>query len=188
MTIWRQEDVNPDDPEERFLAVLQFVPMVGQSPMGFPEYMARQISKHLTECGVPPVDMALATKKLIRPYRGQQHALNGLGQWVPLDVEEPDPIVIQDPAAMTSHEREAQVERLRYLGYKVNEPEAQAPAAQDVDALDDPPQFDPGPRTVTEVNTYLRGLDDPVERGRVLYAERNGAARAGILKRHKEFT
>jgi len=152
------------------------------------EAMLRGISRHLTEAGCPAPDRALATKKLIRPVRGPAHMLNGAMQWVALDVEEPEPVVIQDPATMTRYERAAQVERLRYLGYKIDEPDPEDPKAQVIDALDDPPRFDPSAHSVVEVNAYLRELGDtdPVERSRVLFAELNGRARNGILRRHKE--
>ncbi|MCU1640921.1 MAG: hypothetical protein JWN03_1196 [Nocardia sp.] len=182
--IWRLEDIDADDPEERFLPVLQCIPIGGGQPMILVEPIARAISRHLTEAGCPPIDPAAATKKYARPYRGEQTPLNGSAQWVSLDTPEADPIVIQDPAEMTMREREAQVERLRFLGYRINEPEPAPPRATEVDAIDTPPRFDPGPRSVTEVCVYLRGLDgDPVELARVIYAERHGKARNGILKR-----
>lgn len=188
--IWRIEDVDPDNPEERFLPALQYIPVGfgsdagGRNRMVFPEPIARAISRHLTEAGCPPMDPALATKKVRRPFRGEQHALNGMGDWVPVDEPDPDPVVIQDPASMTVREREAVVERMRYMGYRINEPEPDQPTARVVDAVDDPPRFDPTGHTVTEVNAYLRDLDDEVERLRVLYTERKGKARNGILKRH----
>ncbi|MEU1432122.1 DUF2744 domain-containing protein [Nocardia sp. NPDC005746] len=187
--IWRLEDIDPDNPEERFLPALQCIPLdlagagTGQ-PMIFVEPIARAISRHLTEAGCPPMDPALATKKFIRPYRGEQTTLNGSAQWVPLDTPEAPPVVIQDPVQMTTRERDAQLERYRFLGYKIDEPEPEQPRAAEVDAIDTPPRLDPSAHSVTEVNAYLRGLDDEVEHARVIYAERHGKARNGILKRH----
>ncbi|CAM3953788.1 DUF2744 domain-containing protein [Nocardia ninae] len=182
-TLWRIEDIDPDDPEQRFLPALQCIPIIGRTPIVFVEPLARAISKHLTEAGCPPMDPALATKKFQRPYRGEQHSLNGAGQWVDLDVSDPEPVVIQDPATMTVREREAQVERLRYLGYRIDEPEPATPTAQVIDTLDTPPRFDPSAHSVTEVNAYLRALDDPIEHRRVIHAERNDKVRNGILRR-----
>ncbi|NEW40775.1 DUF2744 domain-containing protein [Nocardia cyriacigeorgica] len=191
--IWRLEDIDPDNPEERFLPVLQYIPIGwggdsnSRQRIVWPEAIARAISKHLTEAGCPPIDPALAAKKLRAPYRGEQHPLNGMGTWVPIDEEDPEQVVIQDPVTMTKRERQAQIERLRYMGYRINEPEPPQPVAKVVDAIDDPPRFDPGAHSVTETNAYLRGLsesiEDEVERRRVLYAERKGQARKGILKR-----
>ncbi|MBF6515514.1 DUF2744 domain-containing protein [Nocardia cyriacigeorgica] len=191
--IWRLEDIDPDNPEERFLPVLQFIPIGwggdsnSRQRIVFPEALARALSKHLTEAGCPPIDPSIATKKLRAPYRGEQHVLNGMGGWVPIDEEDPEPVVIQDPMSMTNRERQAQLERYRYMGYRINEPDPEKPTAKEVDAIDDPPNFDPSTHSVTETNAYLRGLsesvDDEVELRRVLYAERNGQARKGILKR-----
>lgn len=185
--IWRLEDIDPDDPEQRFLPVLQALPYgPNATPMVFPESIARAISRHLTECGVPPIDPDAATKKLRLPHRGPNTGLNGAITWVPIDDEDAaPPVVIQDPATMTVFEREAVVERLRYQGYRINEPEDPPPTARVVDALDEPPRFDPSQHSVTEVLVYLRELDDDIERGRVLHAERTGQARKGILKRQK---
>ncbi|MGW5387212.1 phage gene 29 protein family protein [Nocardia sp. NPDC003963] len=189
--IWRLEDIDSENPEERFLPVLQFIPIGwggdsnSRQRIVWPEAIARAISKHLTEAGCPPIDPALATKKLRPPYRGEQHPLNGMGGWVPLDEEDPEPVVIQDPMTMTKRERQAVVERLRYGGYRINEPPPEQPVAKVVDTIDGPPRFDPGAHTVTETNAYLRELGDTdeVEKRRVLYTERHGQARNGILKR-----
>ncbi|MEV0247975.1 DUF2744 domain-containing protein [Nocardia sp. NPDC050712] len=190
--IWRLEDIDPDNPEERFLPALQSIPIgfgsdaAGKNRIIWPEPIARAISKHLTEAGVPPIDPETATIEYRPPYRGEQSRFNGMGGWVPKGSDPaPDPVVIQDPASMTVRERDAVVERLRYQGYRINEPEPKAPTAQVVDTLDEPPRFDPAGHTVSEVNAYLRGIDDRIEYGRVLHAERNGQARNGILKRNK---
>ena len=184
--IWRLEDIDPDDPEERFLPVLQAIPYGANAvPMVFPENIARAISRHMTEAGCPPIDPTIATKKLQLPHRGPNTGYNPAIQWVDIDTDAPPPVVIQDPAAMTVHERAAVVERLRYQGYRINEPEPQTPTAEVVDTLDEPPRYDPGAHSVTEVLAYLRSLDDgDIERARVIHAERTGQARKGILKRH----
>lgn len=176
--------------------------------MVFPRMIAELISKHYTECGIvhaPSLarlanshgfihvdDLPKQVKKFSRPYRGQQHPLNGAGGWVAMDVEEEPPIVIQDPVAMTAHERAAQIERLEYLGYKVDPPEPEVPKARVLDPEELPPRFDPAEHSVTEVNAYLRGLlgdehiNDDLEHRRVIHAERIGKARNGILKRFPE--
>lgn len=197
-----QADCNLDDPEEFALWAMQNMPAFGNgtTPMMMIEPMARHLSKHLHEAGFEHVSRLHAIadedgfihvsqlkeqqKKFIRPYRGDQHPLNGSAAWVPMDTDEPEPVVIQDPALMTRFEREAQVERLRYLGYRVNEPLPEEPMARVIDTFDEPPRFDPAEHSVTQVNAYLRALvDDDIEHGRVLFAERNGKARNGILKR-----
>lgn len=194
-----QEDCDPTKPEEAALWASMYIPVAGRSPMVFPRMIGEHFSKHYTECGFVHVDyirsladengmvhvdkLPKQKKKFRRPYRGQQNLFNGMGMFVPMDDEDPEPIRIQDPAAMTVHEREAQVERLRYLGYKINEPDPETPKASVGQA---PPRFDPSQHSVKDVNAYLRGLDpkDFVEYRGVVMAELAGKARPGILKRH----
>lgn len=198
----RLDDCDPDDPEQALLWASMYIPVAGRSPMVFPRMIAELISRHYTECGIvhAPSLARLADargfihvdqlpkqqKKFMRPYRGEQHPLNGAGGWMGMDEPEEPPIVIQDPAQMTVHERDAQLEVYRYLGYKVDEPEPEAPKARVVDAEELAPRFDPTTHSVSEVNAYLRELDDDLERRRVIHTETVGRARQGILKRQKE--
>jgi hypothetical protein len=190
-----------DDPEEFALWAVQSIPLLGTTPATFIEPLARAISRHLDDAGFEHVSRLHAIadengfihvsqlkeqrKKWQRPYRGDQHTLNNAAMWVAMDADEPEPVTIQDPALMTRFEREAVAERMRYMGYRVDEPVPEPVKGTVVDTLDDAPRFDPGSHTVTEVNAYLRGLGDgdPIELGRVLFAERNSQARNGILKR-----
>lgn len=191
-----------NDPSQAMVWASMYIPVLGRSPMVFPRIIAEKLSEHYTACGYVHVDQVAALadengyvhvsqlpeqkQKLVRPYRGQQHELNPMGRWASMDEIEPEPVVIQDPAAMTVHEREAQVERLRYLGYRVNEPEPETPKGHVEDPLDQPPSFNPDEHTVTEVNAYLRDLEDKTEYARVVRAEKRGQARQGILKRHND--
>ncbi|PSR64004.1 MULTISPECIES: phage gene 29 protein family protein [Nocardia] len=184
--IWRIEDINPDDPEERFLPALQCIPLgPAMQKITMPEPLARMISKHLTECGCPPMDPALATKQYQPPRRGINHPLNGDADWVKPGTPPPPAYLVQDPESLTRHEQEAQLERYRHMGYRVEKPVPEPSTLAAEDALDEPPRFNPSDHTVTEVCVYLRELGDtdPVERGRVLYAERHGKNRNGILRR-----
>lgn len=192
-----QSECDPEKPDEALLWASMYIPVAGRSPVVFPRMMAQRFSTHYSECGFVHVDyirsladengmvhvdsLPKQQKKFQRPIRGQQHALNGAGGWVPMDQEEPEPIVIQDPATMTVHEREAQVERLRYLGYKINEPDPEVKKASVSEA---PPKFDPAKHSVTEVNAYLRAIEDKTEYRAVVIAEQSGKARPGVLKRN----
>lgn len=197
-----QDSCDWNKPSEALLWASMYIPVLGRSPMVFPRLIAERLSEHYDACGFVHVDRIAALadengyihvdqlpkqrQKLVRPYRGQQTQLNPMGRWAPMDEEEPEPIVIQDPAAMTVHEREAQVERLRYLGYKINEPEPAKPKGGVEDPLDLPPEFNPDEHSVTEVNAYLRACEDRTEYVRVVRAEKRGQARKGILKRFDE--
>lgn len=104
-----------DDPEEHFLFALMNIPGMGQSPMVIPLQLAKVISAHLFETGFRHVP-ELQTKKLLRPYRGDQTNLNPAAKWVPMDTEEPDPIVLPDIMTLTVHEREALLAQYRDQG------------------------------------------------------------------------
>lgn len=199
-----QDACDLSKPEQALLWASMYIPTAGtgRQPYVFPRMMAEDFSVHYTECGFFHVDYirSLADadgvirvedlpeqkKKLVRPYRGQQHALNPLGWWAPMDTPEEPAVVIQDPVAMTSHEREAQVERLRYMGYRINEPVPGPETGHVVDPLDDPPGYDPESNSVTEVNAFLRECEDRTEYIRIVRAEKRGRARQGILKRHHD--
>lgn len=183
-------EFGPDgEPSEEYMEafaawMLMGVPGVGSAVMNMIGPIGAAWSKHLYQCGLR-FHPEHQTIKRLRPYRGQQHALNGMHQWVAMDTEEPEPIIVQDPASLTVLEREAQVEQLRYLGYKIDEPYREDAKAESIDALDDAPRFDPTEHTAMETISYLHELGDtdPVELGRVIYQERHGRKRNNILKR-----
>jgi hypothetical protein len=177
-----------DEYMERFAAwAFIGVPGLGNAVMNMIGMIAKAWSKHLYKCGFR-FHPELQQIKRQRPYRGQQHALNGIHAWVPVDSDEPEPITIQDPMSLTVHEREAQVERLRYMGYKINEPDREDPKAQVIDTLDDHARFDPSEHTAMEVISYLHELGDTdeVETRRVIFRERSDRKRNNILKRHPD--
>jgi Protein of unknown function (DUF2744) len=201
--LWSAADCSdPGKPDEVFLYELQAIPLIGRSPLTVPLEWAKAFSKHLVErCGVLPyrllvnladedgkidiADLPQPKMKLARPYRGQQSRFNNAAQWIPVEQDEPDPVVIQDPVSMTAQEADAVAERLRYRGYRVNEPVPKSPGGE-VTTLPLAPRWNPGDHSVSEVIAYLRNLDDEVEKGRVLAAERTGKARNGILKKFPE--
>lgn len=104
-----------NDPEEHFLWALMNSPGINTSPLIMPEKMARQLSKHLHECGFRH-DPAAQEKKLLRPFRGQQNNFNGMAKWVPMDEPEPDPVVLPDVNALTPQENEAMLAQYRANG------------------------------------------------------------------------
>ena len=197
--IWYPEDGDPDDPETSTLYAWQSIPVVGRNPLVFGhESVPRAISKHAHELAIVPAQslrrladengmihvdqLPVPSKKLFRPYRGDQSAYNPMLQWIPADADVPEPVRIQDPAQMTVQERSAQIERLRYLGYKIDEPDPKTPTAQET-VLMPAPRWDPNTHTAAEVIAYVLECDDLIERERVLAAERTGRARKRVLKR-----
>lgn len=123
--------------------------------------------------------------KLLPPYRGQQHALNGTAAWVPMDTEEIEPVMIPDPAKFAVHEQAVMLERMRYSGV-LKDPEPEEPEGGRM--LKE--QFDPRGRTPSAVNAYLEAHDsmgNEAEISRVLAMEMNasegGKHRSQILDR-----
>ena len=192
-----QSECDPTKPEEALLWASMNIPVAGRSPMVFPRMIGEALSKHYSECGFVHVGYirSLADengmvhvdrlpeqkKKFQRPYRGQQHVLNGMGGWVSMDAEEPEPIVVQDPVLLAQNERDAQLERYRYLGYKIDAPEPDVGKA----SVPAEPRFNPTNHTVKAVNAYLRACEDKDEYRNVILAELAGKARPGILKKNK---
>jgi hypothetical protein len=116
MRLPTKEECDLTKPEEQFLWMLTQVDMgEGTQPQTIMLNLAKAISKHLSECGATYVPER-QTKKYIPPYRGQQHHLNALGMWVPMDYEEPEAVRLPNPEAMTPHERQLMVDELDKLG------------------------------------------------------------------------
>lgn len=129
-----QENADYSDPEQALAWTLVNSPgMTPQSaPLTIPGPLGRCLSKHQRELGVVHVDeiraladdnglvhvdqLPVQTKKYQRPVRGQQTDYNNASTWVPMDTPDPEPIVIQDPQAMTRHEIEAVKQRLAEMG------------------------------------------------------------------------
>lgn len=104
-----------DDPEEHFLFALSNIPGMGASPMIIPLQLGKVISAHLYKVGYRH-HPELQEVKLLRPYRGDQTTLNPSAQWVPIDAEEPEPVVVPDITTLTVHEREAILAQYRAQG------------------------------------------------------------------------
>lgn len=122
-----QADCDPENPDEHFLWAVTQIPM-GQEMMPVSPNLARAISNHLYQCGFRH-NPELQTKKQQRPWRGQQHSMNGMGRWVPMDAEEPEPVVLPNVSAMTNHERQLIVEELRNIGFIKDPPKERGKVA-----------------------------------------------------------
>jgi hypothetical protein len=121
-------------PEEHFAWALCNVPGIGPGPEGtsIPPAWAEAISKHLHELGfvfapylarkagpdgtIHVDDLPKQTKKFLRPYRGDQTHYNPASQWVPMETEEPEPIMLPDVNQLTPQEREALLNQFRERG------------------------------------------------------------------------
>ena len=141
-----------------------------------------QIRALADENGLIHVDQLPKQRKRFRaPYRGQQHALNGSGEWVDMDAEDPEPFAVPDPAAHTPHEQAAMAERMYYTG-ALKRPE---PVVDKASVGTARPIFNPSEHTPNAVNTYLEYCANDVERRRVIAAEMNGKKRGQILRNPK---
>lgn len=115
----QQNQCDMKDPTEHFLWGLAQIP-VGNEMMPVQIATARNMSQHLHELGFRH-HPKLQTKKLQLPVRGSQSNLNGLARWVPMDAEDPDPLVLPDVKAMNAEEREWVHQELKNVGH-INDP------------------------------------------------------------------
>jgi hypothetical protein len=111
----QQKDCDPADPEQHFLWALTQIPYNHQVTQPIQPRIAKVISKHLHDLGFRH-HPKLQKKKLQMPHRGQQHTLNGMSVWVPMDSEEPDPVTLPDVRSMTRHEQELMKAELENVG------------------------------------------------------------------------
>ncbi len=114
-SITTQAKCDMSKPEEHLLWGLAQIPM-GNNMMPVQPTTARAMSKHLHELGFRH-HPKLQTKKLAHPKRGSQSNYNGLSQWVPMDAEEPTPMMLPDVQAMTTEEREWLHKELEAVGH-----------------------------------------------------------------------
>ncbi|OIR43213.1 DUF2744 domain-containing protein [Corynebacterium sp. NML120713] len=124
MAIPRQEETNFDDPAERFLWAFRGMEYNGM-PIGFPEPVLKEWSEHLSACGFIHIDQARSVENLDDlpgqeihyqpPIRGQDHALNVAGKWVPVTqpIQEP---VVPATSQMTPTEKAKLINELREEG------------------------------------------------------------------------
>lgn len=141
-----------------------------------------QIRALADENGMIHVDQLPKQRKRFRaPYRGQQHGLNGSGDWVDMDAEDPAPFIVPDPERFTPHEKAAMAERLYYDG-TIKRPEPEVDKASVGTAK---PLFRPGEHTPNSVNTYLEYCANDAERRRVIAEEMTGKRRDQILRNPK---
>lgn len=109
-----QENCDLKKPEEMFLWALMAIP-VGNEMMPILETTARNMSKHLYECGAR-FHPKLQEKKYQAPIRGSQNAMNGLARWVDPEAPEPEPLQLPDIGAMTREEQEWMISELKRHG------------------------------------------------------------------------
>ncbi len=122
MRLPTQDDCDPRKSDEALLWALAQIPMNRENtqPLLMQENICRAISKHLHECGFRHIPK-LQTLKMQMPHRGQQHQLNGVARWVPMDAEEPEPVELPDVKKLTVHEQELLINELKDVG-RIEEP------------------------------------------------------------------
>lgn len=172
------DNCDQDDPKEAFQWAFVALPFQGTTPLKVQPEVRSEWSQLFHDLGFRH-HAELQTKKIRHPYRGQQHALNGLVRVVDMDDDEPDPVEIPDPAEFTVHEQELMIERLRHLGRLGERPIEPAGASVDPGEV-----FNPSDHTVSTVNGYLMACNS-AEKRRVVAAEMAGKHRDGILRKHR---
>lgn len=111
----QQKDCDPTKPEEHFLWALCQVPYSDRVTQPIQPNIVKAMSKHLHELGYRHHPQ-LQTKKLQMPHRGQQHYLNGMAVWVPMDTPDPEPVTLPDVKALTRAEQELLKGELKGVG------------------------------------------------------------------------
>lgn len=128
----RQQDCDPENPEEHFLWALTQIPYNDRVTQPIQQKIARVMSKHLTNCGFVHADYLRSKAdengyihvsqlpeqqvKLQMPHRGQQHYMNGMAVWVPMDAEDPDPVELPNVRKLTRQEQEFIKQELEDVG------------------------------------------------------------------------
>lgn len=165
------------DPRVIFQWFLNKLPLTGDEWFTIDPNIREEWSQLFWDLGLRH-DPLLQTKKIVAPYRGQQHALNGSATVVGVDEPDSPPVVIQDPASLTAHEQAVQLERYRQLGRL---PEIKSgPAGASVEYGET--LFNPLDHTVSAVNGYLMAPIPIEEKRRVIAAEMaSKKPRQGIL-------
>lgn len=127
MSIPKQNEVNMQDPKQRFLWAFQGIEYNGV-PFAAPKEIFEQWSEHLSKAGFvhvselegfidPDVYKALPKQTIHYqpPVRGQDHPMNTSGQWVPVSqpIEEP---VVPAVERMTPGEKAKMIDEFREAG------------------------------------------------------------------------
>lgn len=113
------------DPEQRFVWALRGLEFNG-FPLVVPEQVARAWSRHLSECGFVHVSELeglvdeddLPNRQTVHfqpPVRGQDHAMNASGQWIPVE-DAVEPPVTSAVGLMTPAEKAEVIASLREEG------------------------------------------------------------------------
>ncbi|WP_277835248.1 phage gene 29 protein family protein [Speluncibacter jeojiensis] len=186
---------DPDDPRDAFQWALVALPFGPGQGMTMHHDTRGDWSKHFhdlafvhgpslaklaDENGMIHVSQLPEQKiKYRAPWRGQQHALNASGSWVPINDDDPEPPPIPNMAEYTAHEQEVVAEQLRYTGVVKDKP-----PAVDLAKVAMPPrdQFNPTDHSPSTVNGYLMAAGEQ-ERRRVLAVEMTGKHRDQILRK-----
>lgn len=124
-----QKDCDPAKPEEHFLWALTQIPYSDRVTQPIQPKIAKVMSAHLHNLGFRH-HPNLQKSKMQMPHRGQQHTLNGMAMWVPMDSEEPDPIMLPDVRQMTRAEQELLKQELEDIGIIKDPPKDIGPLAE----------------------------------------------------------
>jgi len=168
------------DPQNVFQWALTTLPLAGDASFTVEPNIRPEWSQLFWDLGFRH-HPDLQTKKIVAPFRGQQHTLNGAATIVGVDEPDSPPVLIQDPASLTAHEQAVQLERYRQLG--MLPPANVGPEGASVFEGD---LFDPLEHTVSAVNGYLLAPIPMSEKRRVMAAEMASKnPRQGILNNPK---
>ncbi|MEU4709518.1 DUF2744 domain-containing protein [Nocardia salmonicida] len=165
------------NPRRLYRWALDVLPFSGSTPLLVQPEAQEQWSELLWDFGFRH-HPELQTKKVVQPWRGQQHSLNGSARVVGIDDPEPDAVRIPDPLSYTPHEQAVMAERLYHAGMIGD----RVPKWEQGASAEAGEPFNPSDHSVSGVNGYLLAPIPIGEKRRVIAAEMVGKKRDGILR------
>ena len=174
------DNVDMNDPEQMFQPLMVELPFTAVQNFTPPPDMRKQWSQRWYDGGLRYHD-ELRVIKLVAPYRGPDHYLNGTSDWIGRDEPERDKFEVADLSKFTVDENKIHAEQLRYLGVVPGQELEPVDTASEINGE----LFDPRKHTPSTVNGYLMACS-AAEKRRVIAAEMaSGKPRQQILNKHR---
>lgn len=123
-----QDECDQEDKRQWAAWAIHHLPL-GQEGMTMQPHLVEAFCEHFWECGFRH-HPELQTRKMQKPFRGQQHTQNASARWVDMDKDDPEPVTLPDVAAMTPHEQQVIIDELKSIGRLKDPPKDLGPTAE----------------------------------------------------------